>query len=118
VGVEALLARAFHRARAVDANREIAAVRERKAQAGARQALSYEIVIPAEGAAGYLVSEVLPRLVYFLDCRGATLPRATDVFASLFVGEELLFVEVDALLEELAALSGLDFDQMVERWGE
>jgi hypothetical protein len=114
--LDRLLARAFHRGRAVDANQEIAKVRAERASAG-EKILSYEIVVPADEPMKHLVEEVLPRLIYFLDCRGAALPRCPDVFASLFVGDALHFVETEALLDELSRASGLSFDELVDRFG-
>lgn len=115
-GLLAILSRAFHQARAADANQEIARVRQ--AQGGeVEPQLSYEILLPAREPLRYLVEEVLPRLVYFLDCRGATLPAASGVFATLFLGEELYFLRAQDLLEELGRLAGMSAGEMTRRWG-
>ncbi|MBI3181773.1 MAG: hypothetical protein HYZ28_06485 [Myxococcales bacterium] len=112
----AVLARAFHRARAADANREIAKVRREEGGEG-KEHLSYEILLPPTEPLRHLLEVVLPRMVYFLDCRGAKLPAAAGVFTSIFVGEEIFFVRAGDLLEELRRLAGLAPGEMVARWG-
>lgn len=114
--IQALLSRAFHRTRAAEASQAIADVREREGSHGI--AVSYECVIPPEGAVEHLVTRVLPRLVYFLECRGAHLPRCGGVFLSLFVGADLYFVRAADALEELSRMSGLSPEEMVRRYGE
>jgi len=115
--LEALLARSFLCARAADANAEIDAVRSRGREELGAELLSYEILVPALEPMRHLVEAVLPKLVYFLDCRGAKLPHAPGVFASLFVGDELYCMHAADLIDELAKGSGLSTAQMVERWG-
>ena len=113
--VQALLARAFHRVRAADANVEMARVREQ--EGGFASATSYEVVLPAEGAVEHLTARVMPRLVYFLECRGARLPNCAGVFVSIFAGDELYFVRASDVVMELSRLSGLSLDEMVRRFG-
>ena len=110
--VQALLARAFHRAPAAEANDQMAAMRAQE------QSLCYEVLLPPERAAEHLIQKVLPRLVYFLECRGSHLPHCAGVFVSIFVGDELYFVRAGDFVEELSRLSGLSPEQMVERYGE
>jgi hypothetical protein len=112
----ALLERAFHRAAATDANGAIAQMRKERGGAPGQDALSYEAVAPG-GGFDPLVKSVLPRLVYFLDCRGAKLPSSGDVFLSLFVGDDLYFLEPRALLELASEHTGLSFAEMVKQWG-
>jgi len=113
--VDALLARSFHRARATDANEEMA--RMRVQEGGGSLAVSYELVLPAEGAAEHLTTRVLPRLIYFLECRGSRPPHCAGVFASIFAGDELYFVRAADLVEELSRLSGLSLEELVEKYG-
>ncbi|MHB8878614.1 MAG: STAUR_1299 family protein [Myxococcaceae bacterium] len=115
--LEALLARAFHRARAADANAELEAVRLSSLEQSGAELLSYEVLVPEQEPIRYLVEALLPKLVYFLECRGAKLPRAPGVFAALFVGDGLYCLHASDLLDELMKLSGLSVEQLVERWG-
>jgi hypothetical protein len=114
---EALLATAFHRARAADANAELDAIRSHGREEGGVELLSYEILVPASDPMRHLVEAVLPKLVYFLDCRGAKLPRAAGVFVSLFFGDALYCLEAADLIEALVKHTGLAPDEMVKRWG-
>ncbi|HZN94615.1 MAG TPA: STAUR_1299 family protein [Myxococcales bacterium] len=113
--VQALLERAFHRARAAEANVEMARVREQ--EGGFAQATSYELVLPTERAVEHLTARVLPRLVYFLECRGSRLPHCAGVFVSIFAGDDLYFVRASDMVVELSRLSGLSLEEMVERYG-
>lgn len=113
--VAAVLARSFHRARAMEANEEMARMRVQEGHDGL--ATSYELVLPAEGATEHLVQRVLPRLVYFLECRGSRLPHCAGVFCSIFAGDQLYFVRAADLVDELSRLSGLSPEEMVEKYG-
>ena len=113
--VAAVLARSFHRTRAKEANEEMARMRAQEGHDGL--ATSYELVLPSEGATEHLVERVLPRLVYFLECRGSRLPHCAGVFCSIFAGDELYFVRAADFVEELSRLSGLSPEQMVEKYG-
>jgi hypothetical protein len=114
--VTALLARAFHRAPAAQANVEMAKVREQEGGMGGL-ATSYEMVLPAERAVEHLTTQALPRLIYFLECRGARPPNCAGVFVSIFAGDQLYFVRAGDMVQELSRLSGLSLEQMVERYG-
>jgi hypothetical protein len=114
--LERLLSSAFHQASGADANSEIEKVRVERGSELA-EALSYEGAAPPTGTVEWLVERFLPKLVYFLDCRGARLPQAPGVFVSLFVGDRVHFFEVEVLLGALSEWSGLGFDEMVQRWG-
>ncbi len=114
--LEELLGRAFAQARAEEANDAIARVREQRGGEG-RDALSYEAVLPEGKGLAHLAEAVLPRLVYFLDCRGARLPDASGVFVSLFVGASLYFIAPADFFDVLVRATGLSCDQMVSRWG-
>jgi hypothetical protein len=95
--IERLIVRAFRTAPAADANTVIDEVRSQEASQFA-EALSYEIVLPAEEPVEFLNSRALPRLVYYLECRGVRIPRCPHVFVSLFVGETLYFVRCEDFL--------------------
>lgn len=112
-----VLALAFHRVPAPEANEAMARVRESEGEGG-QPALSYELVLPAQGAAGHLVEVVLPRLVYFLHCRGARLPHCPGVFVSIFHGDQLYFLRARDLLEALSRQTGLSAEEMVRRHGD
>jgi len=114
--LEELLGRAFGKVPAGEANDAIARVREERG-AGGRDALSYEAVVPEGKGLAHLAEAVLPRLVYFLDCRGARLPDASGVFVSLFAGESLYFIAPADFFDVLVRATGLSCDQMVSRWG-
>lgn len=115
--IAALLGRAVDRASARDANQAIARLRQSEGTED-KPATSYEVVLPAENALHYLTEVVLPRLVYFLDCSGAKLPRCAGVFLSLFWGDDLFFVRAADALEELGRLTGLTPAQMTARYGQ
>jgi hypothetical protein len=65
----------------------------------------------------HLAEAVLPRLVYFLDCRGMRLPDAPGVFVSLFLGSSLYFIAPADFFDVLARATGLSCGAMVSRWG-
>jgi hypothetical protein len=113
--VAAVLARSFHRVRAQEANEAMARMRVEHGVDG--PATSYELILPPQGGAQHLVDRVLPRLVYFLECRGSRLPHCAGVFVSIFAGEELYFVHAADLVEELSRLSGLSLEEMVQKYG-
>lgn len=113
---ESLLGRAFEQVPGTEANAAIARIRE---QHGSElgQALSYELVLPEGDVTEHLKATVLPRLVYFLDSCGAKLPQVQGVVVSIFRGDRLYFVHAADVIDELAKLSGLTPQQMVEKYG-
>lgn len=114
--VEELLGRAFTTRPAEEANAAIALVRqERGGPLG--DALSYEGVLPAGREREHLCDVLLPRLVYFLDCRGARPPSAPGVFVSLFHERTLYFLAPEVVFDVLGRATGLSVDEMVERFG-
>jgi hypothetical protein len=115
--VAELHARAFAHAAPAEANLAIEAQREARSEGG-RLAWSYEVALPALGPDEYLKARVLPKLVYFLDCRGARLPQTPGVFVSLFTAEGLCFVDAGAVVSCLAEARGLDLLEVVRRYGE
>jgi hypothetical protein len=114
--LQPLLDKAFHVARARDANAEIAGLRETHA-AGGREALSYEVVLnEADGVDG-AAQKLLPKLVYFLDCRGLPLHDARGVFISGFVGESLYFLHATDFVAVLAEAFGATLPELKEKYG-
>ncbi len=112
-----LQAAAFARAPLEEANQAIEQAREARA-AGGRPAVSYEVVLPALDPDRYLTHQVLPRLVYFLDCRGVPLAGAPGVVVSLFTAEGLAFVGAGEVVAVLAEARGLDLLTLAARYGE
>jgi hypothetical protein len=112
-----LQALAFARAPLADANDAIARAREDRA-GGGQPAVSYEAALPALDPEHHLTHRLLPRLVYFLDCRGARLPAASGVFVSLFTPGGLLFIDAGTLVVALAAERGLALAELVRRYGQ
>lgn len=111
-----LSALAFHRGTQGDANRAIAQAREIYS-ARNTEGVSYEVVLPPLGQDDFLCQKVLPKLVYFLDCRGIKPPNSGNVFVSLFGEEGLLFVEAGKLIEALSHARGLTLAEVVRRYG-
>ena len=114
--LQALFGRALERLPAAQANEAIARMRQREGSEG-RRAISYEVVLPAENPLEHLTETVLPRLVYFLDCSGAKLPRCAGVFLSLFFNDELFLIRAADAIDELSRLTGLSSAQMTARYG-
>jgi hypothetical protein len=114
--LKALLLRAFGQASAADANLVIDEVRADEASELA-EALSYEIVLPASEPVAFLTSNALPKLVYFLECRGVRIPRCPHIFVSLFAGDRLYFLRCEDFIDELSTLTGLSPAEMVKRYG-
>ena len=113
--VEQLIAQAFERAPVSEANTAIDAVRELRAQ-HAGSAISYEIALPRD-ADGFLTVKALPKLVYFLDCRGERPPNTPYTFVSLFTPNGLFFIEAGAVVMTLGAKAGLVPAELVRRYG-
>ena len=107
---------AFDHAKAADANAAISRVRDEQGD-DFGQATSYELLLPPRGEVEHLTAKVLPKLVYFLECRGSKLPHCGGVFVSLFVGDELHFLHAADVVAELSRLSGLSMEELVKRYG-
>lgn len=114
--VAELAALAFHRASPADANAAIDEARQRRGQGGA-EATSYELALPGLDPDGFLAHKALPKLVYFLDCRGIHPPASGDVFVSLFSAEGLAFIDAGPVVEVLARARGLTLAEVVRRYG-
>jgi hypothetical protein len=114
--LETLRAEAFARAPLAHANEAIA--HQREARGGdAGPALSYELA-PSFDVQQFLQTRGLPKLVYFLDCRGVRLPSSGGVFVSLFLPDELLFIDAGRFVELVAQSRGLTIAEAVRRYGD
>jgi hypothetical protein len=109
--LQALLARAFARAPGPEANEAIGRIRASR-PAPAR---SYELVLPDDAGAAWLAAVAAPKLAYHLDSLGAR--RGGSVFVSLFVREDLYFLEPDDVLRVAAEHLGTDVEGLLRRFG-
>lgn len=107
---------AFDKAPASEANVAIFRVRDEMTERLGAQAWSYEVLLPAQGGADYLVQHTLPRLIYFLNSRGSAI--GGEIFLSLFAGDDLHFIAVPDALPILSDWSGLSLEEMNRRWAE
>lgn len=114
--VEQLSQLAFHRALPLEANRAIDDVRALRSEGG-QEPISYEVALPALAPDEFLTTRVLPKLVYFLDCRGVKVPGSGGVFVSIFSTDGLLFVEAGPMVELLTRARGLTLAEVVRRYG-
>ncbi len=111
--VAELLAMSFHQGAALEANAVIDAVRETRGE----NALSYEVALPALAPDEFLTHRVLPKLAYFLDCRGVKVPASGGVFISLFSPEGLHFIDAGPAVQRLAQARGLTLAEVFRRYG-
>lgn len=111
-----LLPKAFDSAPAMEANQAIARARDTHGVAG-QPAVSYEAVVPADATLGHLAEHLLPKLVYFLDCRGGSLTHTPGVFVSLFVSDRLYFFDAAVVVEAARTATQLSLDDLLARWG-
>ncbi len=114
--VSQVMARAFDRASAPQANEAIERVRQARAQGG-RESVSYEIALPALDPDAFLLHKSLPKLVYFLHCRGLRLGATPGLFVSLFTTEGLYFLDAGELALFLGSQRGLDEAELIRRYG-
>lgn len=115
--VEQLKSLAFERAELSAANEAIGVVRERR-ENETGSATSYEVALPAFDVDGFLTTKTLPKLVYFLDCRGERPPRTPRTFVSLFTPEGLYFIDAGATVMALGATLGVMTPaELVRRYG-
>jgi hypothetical protein len=114
--LEKVIALAFERAPAQEANQAIERVRVARAQSG-REATSYEIALPALDPDAFLLHKSLPKLVYFLHCRGLVPGPTPGLFVSLFTTQGLAFVDAGELALLLGQERGLDGPELVRRYG-
>lgn len=111
--VAELTSLAFARGELTQAN---AAIDDARTQRGVN-ALSYEVALPALGPDEFLTGRVLPKLLYFLDCRGVKPPASSGVFVSLFTPEGLHFIDAGPVVEKLVNARGLTMAEAVRRYG-
>lgn len=111
--VDELTSLAFSRGEVTRANE---AIDEARAQRGPH-ALSYEVALPALGPDEFLTGRALPKLLYFLDCRGVKPPASGGVFVSLFTPDGLHFIDAGLAVEKLVHARGLTMAEAVRRYG-
>jgi len=112
--VDELISLAFARGEVTNAN---AAIDDARAERGAN-ALSYEVALPALGPDEFLTLRVLPKLTYFLDCRGVKPPSSGGVFLSLFTADGLHFIDAGPAFEKIVKARGFTMAEAVRRYGE
>jgi len=111
--LDPLLAHAFERAPAAEANAAITRVREKRGE----RVRSFELVVPPDAGLAWLERELVPRFVYHAESLGIRPPKYPGIFFSLFVGAELLFLDAAEVMAFAAERLGLTHDQMYARWG-
>ncbi len=109
-----ILALAFDEVPGEKANEAIAFARSERDPNGG-DAVSYEVVMPPGAGVEWLSDTLLPRLVYFLDCRGSSLASTGGVFVSLFAGERLYFFDPGTLVE--ATRGERTLAELIEAYG-
>lgn len=111
-----IIAQAFDKAPLSEANQAIEHVRNtHENETGS--ATSYEVALPGVDVDGFLMTKTLPKLVYFLDCRGERPPRTPRTFVSLFTPDGLYFIDAGAMVMTLGASLGLAPVELVRRYG-
>jgi phage tail protein X len=116
--LETLKAQAFLRAEAHEANEAIDEARHQLADEGAQAPTSYEVVLPALAPERWLSERLLPKLVSYLDSRGARLPQGGGVFVSLFADDGLYFIDAGAFAMTVGATRGLSAEELTRRYRE
>lgn len=114
--LERIVATSFHRASPAEANTAIDDARFIRSEGG-YESVSYEIALPTLAPDEFLKTKALPKLVYFLDCRGVKVPSSGNVFLSLFSEEGLFFMEAGPVVQLLAEARGLTLAEIVRRYG-
>jgi hypothetical protein len=116
MNLDPLIKKAIRSVPAREANSAIDAMRHEQAVAG-QDALSYEMVADPDGTLETFADRTLPKLVYFLDCRGVRLPLGpgAGIFISLFVGDALHFFHAGDVVDVLKL--GLSYETLLERYG-
>ncbi len=115
--VERLTALAFGRAALAGANQAIDDMRG-SVSSETGSATSYEVALPGVDVDGFLTTKALPKLVYFLDCRGERPPVTPRTFVSLFTPQGLFFIEAGAMAMLLGAQLGIATPaELVRRYG-
>ncbi len=104
---EAFLGLAFDRAPAIEANAAIARTRTEQGDQ-----VSYEFVLPADNLRAFLLERTLPKLVNYLEAKGARLPGCSGVFLSVFSGDTLYFIHAHDAVRLLSEWSGLSMEEL------
>jgi hypothetical protein len=104
-----LLGPAYLTVPAREANEAITRERLRSGD-DARPLRSYELVLTTFEA---FARDLLPKLVYHLESIGAHLPHCGGVLVAAFLGEELHFLEAQALVASACELLGLTPEALV-----
>jgi hypothetical protein len=112
-----LLAKAFFRADARNANEAIPVARAMFAAVPEAKSFSYEVVAPERPDTAWLEKKLLPRLVYHCESTRSPLPACAGVFCSLFVGEELYFIAAADVVAFGGAAFGAGPEELVRRFG-
>jgi hypothetical protein len=113
-GADAFLGLAFARAPATEANSAIDRIRQEQDGAFA-EATSYEFVLPEGDVRPFLLERLLPRLVDYLESKGAKLPGCGRVFLSVFSGDTLYFIHARDAVRQLSEWSGLSMEELRRR---
>ncbi|XXF76113.1 STAUR_1299 family protein [Myxococcaceae bacterium GXIMD 01537] len=113
---DSLLNLAFERSPAREANDAIARIREQEA-GEYTPAVSYEVLLPEKDTRAWLLEDMLPRLVDYLESTGSRLPGCGRVFLSIFSGDTLYFVRARDVVALLSDWSGLSIDELKRRYG-
>jgi hypothetical protein len=107
----ALLALAFDRARAPEANLQIDRHRREL------DAQSYEMVINPEETFPAFADRVVPRLVYHLEAKKRRLPGCEGVFLSVFLEDDLFFIHARDAVAFFAQSVGTTVSELASRYG-
>ncbi|ADO69103.1 STAUR_1299 family protein [Stigmatella aurantiaca] len=112
---DTFLGLAFSKAPSNEAN--VAISRTRQEQDGEfAEAISYEFMLPDGNIRPYLLERLLPRLVEYLEAKGAKLPGCGRVFLSVFAGDTLYFIHARDAVRQLSEWSGLSIDELRRRY--
>jgi hypothetical protein len=104
-----LLGPAYREVRAREANEAIARERLRSGD-DSRPLRTYELVLTTFEA---FARDLLPKLVYHLESIGAHLPECGGVLIAAFLGEQLYFLEAQALIASACELLQLTPEALV-----
>lgn len=113
MGIEGLVALAFHDGPAIEANQLIDDVRQR-VRAAVGRSVNYEVSL-IDRDWSYIEQVVAPRLALFLKAKRLHVGACAPVFLSIFRGERLYFVAAEQFFEYFRAMSGLDEESFAAR---
>ena len=81
--------------------------------------MSYEVVLEANHGFAYLATMVAPKLAYYLAQKKMSAYSCNGVFVSLWVGQELYFIDARDFFDAVREAEGLDaagWRQRVRSW--